>query len=671
MNRTTAAVIATAIALAVLAGTSHALSPSTGLRTGVAEVWAGFTAAPNLQQFEALDIEVWLSRAESTEPVRRLDPGTSNAQIVVQSNLRDTDPKNFRVELFDANGIRVFKSDVLEPPNALPTGPYTAPPIEITGKVVFQAYTTHIESAKTVLANEVGQAVSEAERDTPSARPVRDRIQDALAAEDNLRNGVERLRAFDLSSDGDADAAFSATQTALGTVNDRLNEALDLLNADTINWDGVRAKLQAAKTAVDDAVAQINTGLGAVNREAERSFPPTGVSERCNQNTVQLRVAGSGAPSDDFWWTVGTPGAPARVANPEEPTSSGSLRAQPAQIYSTLVDVAGARHNTNIQALVLDALCLPVPGVVVNFSTPADSIVTVQSPQVTTDANGLAEVTLNATDELGDGTATVNAEADSATASIGVTVIGPPDRINLLLGGSEFHRVPNYGVLSTVQVSATLEDANGNNVADGTPVRFTINPPDHTFFDSGQVTTARGQASAPLVFGSATGFYTIGAESGDASNSQVIQVVGNPDQIEIEVEPDVITVNTPSVDERSSKVTVTVRDSEGRPAPDSTLVAFEFVDDEDADWAYFTLRPDNSGRYTTPITDGKASTNLVGNLTSPSHPNETLLYREVTVRVTATYTVGGEVRGSVSAETTVILRGGETIFLPIVRRSRR
>lgn len=656
MNRTTAMVIVTLIVLVLLGSTSHALN--------VAQVWAGFTAAPTLQQFEALDIEVWLSQTGSTDYVRRLDPGTTEAQIVVQSDLRETDPKKFRVEVFDASGIRVFKSPTLNAPDGLPTGAYTET-VVIRGKDLFQAYASHVESGHPLLTSALDQAISRATGGSPSASQVSDRIGDALAAEGDLSNGIERLRAFDLSSDGDADTAFAAAATSLGTVNDRLNEALELLDADSINWDDVRTKLEAAKAAADDAVAQIGTGLGSVNRDAERSFPPTGVAERCNQNTVQLREVGSGAPSDDFWWTVGTPGAPARLANPEEPTASGGLLAQPTQIYSTLVDVAGVRHSTTVQALALDALCVPVPGVVVNFSTPADSIVTVQSPQVTTDANGVAEVSVNATADLGDGTATVNASVDSATAAVGITVIGPPDRLNLLLGGSEFQRVPNYGVESFVQVGATLEDANGRKVADGTPVRFSINPPDHSFSDSGQVTTARGQASALLVFGLRTGLYTIKAESGDVNSSQPIQVVGNPAQIEVEARPALLYVDTPIIDQRSSALTVTVRDSEGRPAPDATVVEFKFANAQDADWAYFTLRPDNNGLYTTPITDGEARTSLVGSPTSLSNPNQRLVNRQVTVQVIATYKVDHEVRGSVSGETTVTLRG-PTVFLPLV-----
>lgn len=650
MNRTTVAVIAALFALVLLAGTG----------------WASFTTAPNQQQFEALDVNIWLSPADSTDPVRRLDPGTTAAQIVIQSNLRDNDPDQFRAEVVDANGIRIFQSDILQ----LPTGAHNET-IVITGTAIFGAYVDYAGSEKTSLLEAVNDAVTDANKANPSAGNVRGRIQDVLAVVDRLNNGLERLRAFDLSGDGSADNAFAAAQAALTNVHNRCSEALDLLNADPINWDDVRAKLTSVQDATNNAAAQIDAGLAAVDLGAERSFPTTGVTGRCNQNTVQLRVAGSDSISDDFWWTVGTPGAPVSIANPEQPTSSGTLLARPAQIYSTDVTVPGVAHNTEVEALVLDALCLPVPGANVNFSTPANSIVTIQNPQQTTDANGVAMTTVNATNQLGeDGTATVNAGVDSVSASVGLTVIGPPSRLNLRLGGSEVQRIPNYGVGSTVQVSAVVKDANGNDVADGTQVQFTITPPDHSFSDSGQVTTSSGQASVPLVLGTKRGLYMISAEAAGATDSQQIRVVGPPDQIEVTAEPSIISVDTPIIDDRSSQITVTVKDSEGQWAPDSTIVEFEFVDPADADWAYFTLRPDNSGHYTTPLTDGQASTTLVGSPTNLSDPSQGLSYRAVDVRVTATYAVSGEVRGSVSHDITVILRG-KTVFVPLITKQRQ
>ena len=647
MNRSTLAAIAALLVVVVLIGAS----------------WAGHAAALTLQQSEPLDVNVWLSQIDSTDPVRRLDPGTSSAQIVVQSNLRDTDPNRFRAEVWDATGIRVYQSATLQ----LPIGSYTET-IVITGTTAFNAYSSYVDSEATALQDAVADAVAEANKTDPGAAQVRSLIQDVLAVEDRLSNGVGRMRAFDLSADGGADAAFAAAETDLTTVSDRGSEAVDLLEADPINWDDVRAKLHAMETAAADAATRIDTGLAAVNPGAERSFPVTGVTGRCNQNAAQLRVAGSDSVTDDFWWTVGTPGAPARLTNAEQPTAVGQLRAFRAQMYATSVDVAGVPHSATVEALALDDLCVPVPGATVNFSTPADSIVVVQTPQVTTDANGVAQATIDATGEIGNGTATVNATVDSATASVGLTVIGPPALLNLRLGGSEVERIPNYGVESTVQVGAVVKDANGNDVADGTPAQFSINPPDHSFTDSGPVITSGGQASATLVLGSATGTYTIEAQSGSAQDVQQIRVVGNPSQIQVEPDRNMVKVNTLNVDNRTIQLTVTVKDSEGQWAPDGTMVEFEFVNPDDADWAFFNFQPDNLGRYRKPIINGQTVAPLVGSPTNLSNPDQMMSgQREVAVRATATYTVSGEERASVSQDITVVFQG-QMVFLPLIRR---
>lgn len=662
MSRTTLAVVAMLTALVFLAGTGPASNtpqvwagPSAGVTSGVA-------IAPDPQQAEALEIDIWLSPMDSTEPVRRLDPGTAEAQVVIQSNLRSNDPSQFRVEVVDASGIQVFRSPTLP----LPTGAHTET-LVISGDDMFNAYVAAVDSGKTLLTDAVTDAVASAQGSDPNPGEVQDQVQAVLAAVQTLEAGVERLRAFDLSADGNADSTFAAAQAALNDVRSRGDEVLDLLGTPPINWDAVRAKLDAMQTAATDAANQIQAGLDALTPQT-RNFPPTGVVGRCNQNTLQLRIADAGTVSDSFWWTVGTPGAPARLTNPQESTSEGSLLPERTQLYSTQVGVAGVPHSTVVSALVLDALCVPVPGATVTFTTPADSVVTLQELQPTTDANGVAKVTVNATAEVGDGTATVSASVDSATASTNLTVIGPPDRVNLRLGGSEVTRTPNYGVESTVQVSAVVEDTNRNDVADGTPVQFSINPPDHAFTDSGQVTTADGEATATLVFGSTTGEYVITVDAGGVTDAQTIRVVGNPEQIEVEANPPILSVNTPVIDRRTSTLTVTVRDGEGNWAPDSTIVEFEFANLEDEDWAFFTLRPDNIGRYRTPISDGRASTGLVGSPTNLSDPNQRLSYRKVRVRVTATYAVGGDVRASISGEVTVTLRG-ETTFLPLIRRS--
>lgn len=678
MNRTTAAVVATLIALVFLAGTS-----------GI-----GFTAASNIsaipsagpQQTGALEIDIWLSEVGSTQPVRRLSPETAEAQVIVQSNLGDRDPKNFRVELRDANGIQVFQSREL----VLPTGAYSET-VPISGKDLFQAYVDHADAQKGELGPAIDEAINTLEQERlkepcaedPSQRTqpsrVADRINQALGVRETINNIVQQLLRFSsLGSEAhmdlsDAAAEFETVFSKGSAARDKLTVPDDAPRCSgegapdapdwEPDWNAVRADLEDMDAANDVAVSKIESALAAMDWDADRTFPPSGVEGRCVQNSVELRSADTGDISESYWWTVGEPGVPARLTNPQEstsppdPTDQGNLLARPSRIYSTQVDVDGVPHSTVVEALVLDELCLPVPGVTVSFEVD-EPIVEPEETAATTDANGVATVSVNATDEVGDGMATVEATVNSAQASTGLDVIGPPSRLDLRLGTSERERVPNYAVESTVQANVVVKDANNNDVADGTSVQFSIDPPDEHHVDlGGQVTTSDGQASANLIFGSSKGFYTVKVEAGDAQDTQAIQVVGPPAAIEVDADPRILSVDTPFVDQRTSTLTAKVYDGEDkvRPAPDGTSVEFEFVESEDADWASFS-----QGQSRVSLRDGEASTALIGAQT---------WYREIEIKVTATYSFGGEVRGSVSTDPenplTIILRG-ETTFLPLI-----
>lgn len=673
MNRTIVAVIATLIALVVLAGTGS----------------VGLTAAPNIQQ---LDVEIWLAQAGdgdgAGDPVRRLDPGTSEAQLVIHSDLGATDPKDFRAVVLDAGGIQVFRSETL----SLGVDEQTTP-ISVTGKAVFQGYVNNVEAQKDELGTAVDAAITamEGERakdpcaQEPTERTqtsrVIDRVRPALGVREAVASPVARLLSFDSLAEG-AQTDLTAAQTALDAVSTHGAAAIEKLevpedapsceDVEAPNWEpdwaAVRADLDAMNSEADTTVSKIDSALDLVDLEMDRSFPSTAVEEQCNQNTAQLQVADSDVPSDDFWFTVGTPGAPARLTNPEEPTSLGSLMAQPVQIYAETVQVAGVAHSTQVAALALDEVCLPVPDASISFSTPPGSPVTVESSEVTTDADGMATVTVNATDELGDGTATLNAQVDAAGASVGLTIIGPPAATQLRLGGAELEKIPNYGIESSVQVSAVVRDANGNDVADGSAVQFTIDPSgDHLLSDDGQATTSGGQASTNLVFGSAKGFYMVEVQSGEASDSQTIRVVGPPHSVQVETDPRVIVATSPIPDKRSSEFTVSVTDAQDppAPAPDSTLLEFEFVNPEDADLAYFQdLTPEAPGLWSRAgLVDGETTATLVAN-------QELEGFHHLEVRVTAIYEFGGVEIGSASQNVTVILQGelGEAIFLPLISK---
>lgn len=678
MKRTTVAVIATLIALVVLAGTGS----------------VGFTAAPN-QQSEALDISVWLSETGSTDPVRRLDPGTTEAQVVIQSNLQSNDPMDFRAVVVDATGIQVYRSQT----QSLETGELTTT-VPVAGKDFFQSYASNLEDQKGELGTAIDTAISvmEEERgkqacaDEPTDRiqtsRVIDRINQALGVRASTADLVSRLLGFD-SLEETAQTDLTEARTALEAVSTEAAAAIDKLEVpddaptcSNVNapdwepdWDAVRADLDAMKSNADTSVTEIDSALAAVDLEMDRSFPTTAVADQCNQNTVQLRVADSEAPSDDFWFTVGTPGPAARLTNPEEPTSMGSLLARPTQIYATGVTVAGAAHSSQVQALVLDETCLPVSDATVNFSTPPGSPVTVGSAQVDTDQNGVANVTINATNQVGDGMASIDAQVDSVVATTNLTVIGPPaeGNVQLRLRGTQTETAdPAFGRNSSTQVSAVIQDQNGNDVADGTSVHFTITPDDHSFQDDGQVTTADGEASATLFLGQQMGEYIIQVEAGGVTDSQDIRVVGPPDNVTVEADPRVLVTTSTSVDDRSSTLTVNVTDAQDPPAwaPDTTVVEFEFLNSEDIGLAYFqNLTQEAPGVWSRAnLVGGETTATLVANREVDGEPLQG--FHRLDIRVTASYSFGGEDRGSASEVVSVILQGelGESIFLPLIRK---
>lgn len=670
MKRTNLAVIATLIAMVFLAGTG-----------GV-----GLTAASSPQQTSTLQINVWLSEAGGADPVRLLAPDTTEANVVVQSDLGDRDPKEFRASVVDSSGIQVFGSGTL----ILPTGPYTET-MTVSGKDFFQSYISHTDSQKGELEPAIDRAITAAEGertqdpcavdigDRMQVGRVIDRINQALGVRESVDGPIAQLLRFD-ALEAAAETDFNTARTELTTVATRGDDAIGELQVPddapicsgegapevpdwSPDWDAVLADLNAMKTASNSAASEIESAVGAVDLDADRSFPPTGVAEQCNQHTVQLRVADSDAPSDDYWFAVGTPGDPARLSNPEDPTLQGSLQSQHEQIYSTEVGVSGVPNSTQVYALVLDDVCLPIPDASVGFAVSDESVLSLASTEATTDANGVAEVTVNATDSIGTGRATVIATAgESLTATKDLTIIGPASRIQLLLGGTDPENPPNFGVGSNVQVTAEVKDAAQNDVADGTPVQFSIQDPDHIFADSGepttQVNTVDGQATATLVLGSANrGTYTVRAESGLAIDIQQINVVGEPAAIQVVADPPVVPTHASSRDERSSQLTIAVQDSDGNPAPDGTLIELELTDPDDIGVISFQgATRVSSTLYEASLRAGEASVRLFD--------EEQPWYREIELSVTAVYSVGGTPH-TVSTEITVLLRG-ESTFLPLI-----
>jgi hypothetical protein len=668
--------------------------------------WTGLTKASSLAQAPTGNLNIWVSTTEDGDPVRRLDPGTTEAQIVIESTLQTS--RSFHVEVIDAVGILVFQHKDL----TLPAGAYSTT-IPLRGKDFFQSYLNGAQTQEAALAPAINEAiiVLEEERakdpcfyeppqDDPSKRTnparVASRIEQVLGLQGSVDSILQQLLRFN-SLESDARTDITDAQAALAALLARGSAAIEKLQVPDDaprcppplehvpdwepDWDSVRADLDEMLAAANTVGSKIDSAVAAVDSEADRSFPSTAIVGQCSQNVLQLVDANSQTASADFWWTVGTAGAPARLTNPQQPTLTGTLQTTVGQIYATTVIHGEPITQTTIHALVLDAQCVPVEGATVNFAVAAEDAgqANLSANQVATNANGEAEVTLTATDTLGDGTVQVTATVDSASASTTVNVIGPPETVEFRGG---LVSLSNFGVNDIVPVTVIVRDANGRNVIDGTPVTFSINPPDHAFSD-GAVSTDNGQATATLVFGDRTGVYTVQAQAGGADGpqrSRGIRVVGVPSSITVKpLDPNTgAPINTIFVrpTSRSAEIQVEVwsDEAEGIPAPDTTVVEFDFGDENDWCWAGFSAPTPREDRYLTTLSNGRASATLVVTNISTAEQGciagEGLAYEQIHLRVTATYeprALNPDARTQIEQTVRIDLRG-QSVFLPLVSR---
>ncbi|MCK4309451.1 MAG: hypothetical protein KAW42_05710 [Candidatus Atribacteria bacterium] len=140
-------------------------------------------------------------------------------------------------------------------------------------------------------------------------------------------------------------------------------------------------------------------------------------------------------------------------------------------------------------------------------------------------------------------------------------------------------------------IAATVKDAYGNPVADGTAVTFSST---YGTLSSTHTTTTDGIATTVLTFSAGDSSSTITATSGSVVNTMVVtySVVSVSSTITLQAAPTIVTEET-----GSSTITATVKDAAGSPVVDGTAVTFSSN--------YGTL----SSTYTT-TTDGIATTTL-------------------------------------------------------------
>lgn len=332
--------------------------------------------------------------------------------------------------------------------------------------------------------------------------------EQAVVAAHVLQNATQMLRTFQVGEVADGylvqaqdhiNAALEAGQAALDPATD-LSEAQELIATTRDGAQIAMVKLAEAHTAVPDGPLV---------------FPDT---VDCQFNLTSLYL--NNAPVASTEWTVGTPGQPARIHPPHETRRVGTVHVQPLTIYTQRVTPAEASHVTTVAGRVVDENCRPVADdTEVTFSLDSPPLGQF-APPVATTSGGYFTTSLQTTNNLGDGTVTVRAQAGEAAGTAIVFLVGPPATIDI----DTEDPIVNIGHSTTVL--AQVLDARGQTVADGTAVTFGVSPPEAGRVTPGRATTSAGLATASFVAGHITGDATIRVSAGDAENTVSIEIAG-------------------------------------------------------------------------------------------------------------------------------------------------
>ncbi len=238
-----------------------------------------------------------------------------------------------------------------------------------------------------------------------------------------------------------------------------------------------------------------------------------------------------------------------QVAFVPGPPASLEITANPGEI-----PVGGA--TSTISVTVRDSYGnLVADGTLVAFSTTRGTV----SPASVPTLSGVAQSTLTSGAQSGLASVTVQSGAAQGSANV-LFLAGPPSALSLDAGA------PSVPVNGQTGLVATVTDAWGNMVADGTLVSFAANlgsvaPPAST--------TLNGQAMATFLAGTVAGQATIGASAGGASGETVVAVLpGAPAVLSASASPQSIPLNGVSL------IEAVVSDAYGNAVADGTVVLF-------------------------------------------------------------------------------------------------
>jgi adhesin/invasin len=315
------------------------------------------------------------------------------------------------------------------------------------------------------------------------------------------------------------------------------------------------------------------------------------------------------------------------------PTVTSKVAGIVLQTGSTSLVANGTSSTLITATLVTSTGDLAGDGITVNFTTDLGRFSTdgAKTATATTDGGTGSVLIQFGSEKDVVGTATIVANVGGVAQSIQIALTGAGAPATIILGADS----TTISIFGTTGITAQVLDDEGNPVADGTAVFFSaslvgtgVTPSD---------TTVEGLATAIFSAGTQSGVATVVATSGAVSATVSITIASGPaGSLEfVSAVPTVIGVKGSALPQKST-ITFRVRDVNGNPVTDGTLVTFTLISGVGGTE---TLEPVQVG-----TTAGLASTVLTsGTVSGP-------------VRVQARVTVGSITLTSTS--TNVSIAGG-------------
>ncbi|MFN8472917.1 MAG: invasin domain 3-containing protein [Anaerolineae bacterium] len=571
------------------------------------------TSALAVGPAQAVDV-VTIRMVQGNQPESLFPRGTKVVNGVVNYNIRDADntpiARSTTISVLDPVGLEVYSSTFQTSTSYSGTA---TQPFSVSGDQMMAAYrtiattqsqkaatdanaipaaTTSIDSAA---LNSVSAVIAEATR----AKLATDRIllfteiptstiPLLSQASTDLETAIERGNAIVTAGT----CTPSGSQTCTAQVSN-FNQ----------NLQTVKDKTQSAATAIDTANGQLS-GLSNLVVPAIEGCDKNALGQDIPRTytSVVLQVVPPGTTLSrrDTWeWQVGTPST--------IPLHS-VMTAAPSTIYTLDVSVAPT-HTSQLRASVLDVQCLPVPdGITVTFATTRGTLNPTSA--TTTSANGLhglAGTSLQAGNQSGSAVVTLTGIGSQSAAN--VTIVGTASTVAFQVASRPLIIQRN----ASTDLQVHVVDANGNSVADGTLVQFTITNSAGTF-NPVTASTVDGIARTTFTAGSTgtTAEITAQVPGTSAQDQLPVSIVGAPASISLGVTQGYSTTLYVNSNQGEylpyTYIEATVKDADGNPVGDGTAVNLTLLAANKAVWDQPS--PSNALQTQVITANGKASAKL-------------------------------------------------------------